>query len=163
MTILSSRSFYCNLKELKTFLFTYLAPTFGLTDSSTLLPVIKTEVTLGYSPVTNANVTAIVETDAHRYDMPLRDSGVGADSMPNDGVYAGYFIPKRNGRYRVKIKVKSVEGQTKVIVGGLTGAYNPAYVLGGAYIKGNCKTIISVQLLSFLNCNKWFNNYFLFR
>ena len=92
-------------------------------------------MTLGYAPVVDAHVIAKVESDTHSLEILLRDGGIGADTMSDDGVYAGYFNQYNgDGKYRVKIIVNSVPGETKVIVGGLTGAYGPQYVLGSKLI-----------------------------
>lgn len=86
---------------------------------------------MGYAPILNAKVTAIVESDTDRFVVTLKDNGMGADTIENDGVYSGYFVQyNTNGRYRVKAKVSSIFGVTKVITSGLSGAYDPTYVLG---------------------------------
>ena len=104
-------------------------------DPSTIFQVIKAEVTLGYAPVLDANVTAVVESDMQKVEIILKDNAIGADTMLNDGVYAGYFTQYTgDGKYRVKVKVSSVLGATKAIVGGLAGAYDPAFVIGSEWV-----------------------------
>ena len=77
---------------------------------------------------------AVVESETSRYEVILRDNGIGADTMMDDGVYNGYFLHyKSDGKYKVKVKVSSVPEKTKVIVGGLSGAYDPAFVFGSEW------------------------------
>ena len=90
---------------------------------------------MGYAPVLDAKVVAVVESDINKVEITLKDNAIGADTMLNDGVYTGYFTQYNgDGKYRVKVKVTSVLGETKAVVGGLAGAYNPAYVLGSELV-----------------------------
>ncbi|MGH0179897.1 UNVERIFIED_CONTAM: hypothetical protein FKN15_012857 [Acipenser sinensis] len=78
--------------------------------------IIYAEVNQGYTPVINANVTAIIElANTSTVELSLLDSGSGADAFKNDGVYSSYFFSfGGNGRYSLKIKVLGLGGTVKV-------------------------------------------------
>ena len=93
---------------------------------------IKTDVMSGYAPVLDAVVTAIIQGPHGTSEIRLKDNGLGADTIPNDGIYAAYFLNfTGNGRYRVKVKVMSDNDRTKVMTGGMSGVNDLLYQYDG--------------------------------
>ncbi|XP_059841209.1 calcium-activated chloride channel regulator 1-like [Hypanus sabinus] len=76
------------------------------------------EVSYGFQPVLNTNVTAIVERPSGPpVTLKLLDDGLGADIVRNDGIYSKYFLDySGTGRYAVKVRVQGFEGTTKITV-----------------------------------------------
>lgn len=66
------------------------------------------EVKKDYYAVLNLDVKALVEANGTKTALDLRDDGVGADLVANDGIYCGFYSEyKGDGRYMVKAKVES--------------------------------------------------------
>ena len=85
------------------------------------------DVRQGTRPVLGAKVKAVVERPSEGgqvypdVELDLADSGAGADSVKNDGMYARYFTHYTGqGRYSVKCQVEGDE-ETKVNQGFLNG------------------------------------------
>ncbi|XP_051869165.1 calcium-activated chloride channel regulator 1-like [Pristis pectinata] len=76
------------------------------------------EVSHGFLPVLNANVTAIIERPNNvPVTLKLSDDGLGADIVRNDGIYSKYFLSfSGTGRYSVKVRVQGHEGTAKITV-----------------------------------------------
>ncbi|XP_059839812.1 calcium-activated chloride channel regulator 1-like isoform X2 [Hypanus sabinus] len=76
------------------------------------------EVSYGFQPVLNTNVTAIVERPSGPpVTLKLLDDGLGADIVRNDGIYSKYFLDySGKGRYAVKVRVQGFKGTTKITV-----------------------------------------------
>ncbi|KAK6484346.1 calcium-activated chloride channel regulator 2-like [Huso huso] len=71
------------------------------------------EIFQDYSPVINAEVTAIIETEKGSSSIQLYDSGSGADLIRNDGIYSVFFRPTTKGRHGFKVRVESIKKQSK--------------------------------------------------
>ncbi|MGH0154869.1 UNVERIFIED_CONTAM: hypothetical protein FKN15_028422 [Acipenser sinensis] len=72
------------------------------------------EIFQNFSPVINAEVTAIIETEKGSSSIQkLLDSGSGADLIRNDGIYSGFYRPATTGRHSFKVRVKSIKKQSK--------------------------------------------------
>ena len=85
------------------------------------------DVRQGTRPVLGATVTAIVERPSEGSEvfpevtLQLADSGTGADSVKNDGIYARYFTHYTGqGRYNVKCQVVG-DDDTQVNEGFING------------------------------------------
>ena len=69
--------------------------------------VINAEVTKRYNYIICADVIAVVDRPkGEPVLIHLRDNGLGADKVPNDGLYSGVFSKfNTNGRYGVTARI----------------------------------------------------------
>ncbi|CAH1802573.1 unnamed protein product [Owenia fusiformis] len=71
--------------------------------------VIRAEVSKAMHPIVDANVTAIVQSSRYPYPtfiVHLYDTGTGADSIKNDGIYSAFFTKfNANAKYNIKLLV----------------------------------------------------------
>ncbi|XP_069795199.1 calcium-activated chloride channel regulator 1-like isoform X2 [Narcine bancroftii] len=90
---------------------------FNRRDSTSPM-ISNVEVSQGFLPVLNANVTAIIERPSGLpIELKLSDDGLGADIVRNDGIYSKYFLNFHgSGRYSVKVRVQGIEGTTRITV-----------------------------------------------
>lgn len=87
-------------------------------------------VTRGYSPVVGATVTATLHGSGGSQDIQLLDSGAGADTSRNDGIYSGYITNAGSlGKHTISVNVVG-GSQTHVRV---TRVGNKAAVITGRY------------------------------
>ncbi|XP_051869141.1 calcium-activated chloride channel regulator 1-like [Pristis pectinata] len=101
--------------------------------------IIFAEVSHGFLPVIDANVTATVErADGNSVDVVLLDNGADPDAVKNDGIYSRYFTKfAGSGRYSLKISVQGKNGKTKLAARWQGRAmYIPGYVQNG-FIQQN--------------------------
>ncbi|KAK2506038.1 hypothetical protein MC885_001141, partial [Smutsia gigantea] len=124
------------------------------TRSPTMLPIIATthmsqntahypspvivyaQVSQGFLPVLEINVTAIIETEGgHQVTLELWDSDAGsADTVKNDGIYSRYFTDYRgNGRYSLKVHAQAKKNMARLILKQRQNKalYIPGYVENG--------------------------------
>uniref|UniRef100_A0ACB8F3J0 Uncharacterized protein n=1 Tax=Sphaerodactylus townsendi TaxID=933632 RepID=A0ACB8F3J0_9SAUR len=92
--------------------------------------IIYAEVSQGFLPVIDANVTATVESQSGlAVELQLHDSGVGADIRKSDGIYSRYFTSfNGNGRYNVKVHVQGTDKAVGYVQRYNQALYVPGYV-----------------------------------
>nr|XP_056700527.1 calcium-activated chloride channel regulator 1-like [Euleptes europaea] len=95
--------------------------------------IIYAEVSQGFLPVIGANVTATVEpASGAAVEIPLYDSGSGADIRKSDGIYSGYFTSfNGNGRYNIKVRVQGTNKTARRVRRYSQALYVPGYVEDG--------------------------------
>ncbi|XP_063154284.1 calcium-activated chloride channel regulator 1-like [Candoia aspera] len=94
--------------------------------------IIYAEVSQGLLPVLGANVTATVESDSASEELELRDNGLGADIIKNDGIYSRYFTSfKENGRYSIKVHAQGRDRTSRQTHRQNQALYVPGYVENG--------------------------------
>ncbi|XP_028919307.1 calcium-activated chloride channel regulator 1-like [Ornithorhynchus anatinus] len=97
--------------------------------------VVYAEVSQGFLPVLQANVTAIIESEKGIVtNLQLLDNGAGADVFKNDGIYSRYFkVNNGDGRYSLKVQAKAKKSTAKLSLRRQQGhaLYIPGYVKNG--------------------------------
>uniref|UniRef100_F6RF88 Calcium-activated chloride channel regulator 2 n=1 Tax=Monodelphis domestica TaxID=13616 RepID=F6RF88_MONDO len=97
--------------------------------------IIYADVKEGFHPILQANVTAVVETDAGEpVRLELFDDGAGADIIKNDGIYSRYFFSfPVNGRYSLKVIVHQESHLRRLphFIPGSYAMYVPGYIVNG--------------------------------
>ncbi|XP_053549655.1 calcium-activated chloride channel regulator 1-like [Bombina bombina] len=87
----------------------------------------------GHLPVTEAKVTAIIQSESgNSVALELLDNGAGADIIKNDGIYSRYFFQFiENGRYSLKVRVESIRNASRLSTPRNRALYIPGYVENG--------------------------------
>nr|XP_039271529.1 calcium-activated chloride channel regulator 3A-1-like [Styela clava] len=104
--------------------------------------VVYAQVSMGYAPVLNADVTARIERPSGGpVTIKLKDKGAAPDVRKNDGIYSRYFTKYNGeGRYSVQVSVTGVEGQTSSVY---SSPYSNAALKFGTYNSNGGLTLNS--------------------
>ncbi|KAI5938322.1 calcium-activated chloride channel regulator 1-like [Manis javanica] len=100
--------------------------------------IVYAQVSQGFLPVLEINVTAVIETeDGHQVTLELWDNGAGADTVKNDGIYSRYFTDYHgNGRYSLKVRAQAKKNTARLSLKQRQNKalYIPGYVENGKII-----------------------------
>ncbi|XP_077986031.1 calcium-activated chloride channel regulator 1-like [Glandiceps talaboti] len=104
-----------------------------LITQSPPMAIIYADLHNGYSPVTGATVSAVVDRPEPiknpSVEIQLLDNGVGADLTAGDGVYSAYFVDfveascPSSCRYSVQVKANDKNGNAAITKTSKVGAY----------------------------------------
>ncbi|KAE8610705.1 hypothetical protein XENTR_v10012211 [Xenopus tropicalis] len=112
--------------------------------------VVYASLSHGLQPVIGAKVTAAIQPPSGvPVVLELLDNGAGADIVKNDGVYSRYFKQyDGNGRYSLKVQVKSITKKTRLALPRSRALYIPGFLENGEVTLNPPRPVINDEDLN---------------